>query len=463
MNVMSGLRSLRVPRQWAEPSPSRWELAAESIALKIRWIGLLVGYCLANASGRDQGHATALNALLTLGLIYTAIDTYYTLRGLLLNLARHPFLIALLESFFIGLLCLFDTGLDSPFRYYYLLSLVVGAIRYPLSVPYVTCLFHAGSFFLLFTWLPAQQRDVATLVLMVTIMIWVAWATSALALLLKQAGAELHLLNFELQNQQRELEARIAERTRELEESQARLIHQEKQATFGLLAAGIAHEVGNPLTVISGIVQMLQRQNKEPLTQDRLRLISGQLDRIQNILRELIDYSRPESREKDWIVIDDLIHEAIHLAKYYKRLGGKNISTQLAQPAPRVRAARNPMIQVLLNLILNAIDATEQGGHVTVRTEVDERRLIIKVIDDGHPLPRAVQDKLFQPYQTSKPHGTGLGLFISHRLIQEQGGWVEYQAEPAAPGKAFVVYLPLPKDPHGEPRNHVVVPQLSRS
>ncbi len=453
----------QAPSRLTETTSSRWELAAESIALKMRWIGLAVGYWLCNAAGREPANPAWLNILLTLGLLYASVDGYFTWQGQLFTLARRPNLIALLESIFIGLLCLFDTGLESPFRYYYLLSLVVSAIRYPLSVPYITCLFHAGSYSLLYLGLPSVQQHAASFVSMLVIMAWVAWAASALALLLKQAGIELHHLNQELQKQQQELEKRIQERTRELQESQARLLHQEKQATFGLLAAGIAHEVGNPLTVISGIVQMLQRQNKDAVTQDKLRLMHTQLDRIQKILRELIDFSRPDNSEKEWLFIDDVIHEAIHLAKYYKRLGGKNIATELTAPTPRVWAARNPIIQAMLNLILNAIDATEQGGQISVQTELKEQLLTIKIMDNGQPLPASVLDHLFQPYQTGKPHGTGLGLYITHRLIHEQGGWVEYQCTNDSSEKAFVLYLPISKEPMSESKPHVAIHQLTQN
>src|SRR5437867_12743476 len=124
---------------------------------------------------------------------------------------------------------------------------------------------------------------------------WVTWASAAMAMLLKQVGEHLGHLNTALQENQAQLEGHIAERTRELHEAQAHVLHQEKMAAFGLLAAGIAHEVGNPLTSISSLVQMLQRRQAEPYTQERLGLINGQLQRIQTTLRELVNFSRPAS------------------------------------------------------------------------------------------------------------------------------------------------------------------------
>ena len=127
---------------------------------------------------------------------------------------------------------------------------------------------------------------------------WVTWASNAMALLLKRVGDHLGQLNAALQENQAELEARIAERTRELQEAQAHVLHQEKMAAFGLLAAGIAHEVGNPLTSISSLVQMLQRRDATTYTLEKLGLVNGQLQRIQTTLRELIKFSRPASTER---------------------------------------------------------------------------------------------------------------------------------------------------------------------
>src|SRR3954452_18740559 len=122
---------------------------------------------------------------------------------------------------------------------------------------------------------------------------WVTWAGDAMALLLKRVGEHLGRLNTALQENQAQLEARIAERTRELQETQAHVLHQEKMAAFGLLAAGIAHEVANPLTSISSLVQLLQRRDCDDYTRDKLALVLGQLPRIQTILRDLVNFSRP--------------------------------------------------------------------------------------------------------------------------------------------------------------------------
>src|SRR5260370_9162428 len=128
-------------------------------------------------------------------------------------------------------------------------------------------------------------------------------------MLLKRSGQQMQRLNLALQENQTLLEARIAERTRELQEAQAHLLHQEKMAAFGLLAAGIAHEVGNPLTSISSLVQMLQRRDADAYTQEKLALVSGQLQRIQLTLRELINFSRPASSARTRVSLPEILAE----------------------------------------------------------------------------------------------------------------------------------------------------------
>src|SRR5262245_60112997 len=143
----------------SEPAISRWELAAEAIALKIHWLGLFIGYGFANAPSRQPGDLVALNAILTLGLVYACLDTVYYLKGRIFILAKSPLLLSMFEALFITLLCKFDTELHSPFLYYYLLSLLVCALRYPVLVPYATCLLHCIAYLALYLSLPESSQD----------------------------------------------------------------------------------------------------------------------------------------------------------------------------------------------------------------------------------------------------------------------------------------------------------------
>jgi signal transduction histidine kinase len=422
---------------------SRWELAAENIALKIRWFGILFGYLLVNLG--DVGtHRDILNAILVLGVGYAICDTAYRLRGRIF-LRDWPLVISAMEALFIALLCYYHQGLQSAFRYYYILSLICCAIRHTTRVTYVTWALHSLSYLTLFLVLPASEREVSPLILTLVIIGWVTWASSALASLLKRVGDHLSELNRQLEDHRAQLEARIAERTRELQEAQAHVLHQEKMAAFGLLAAGIAHEVGNPLTSISSLIQLLQRRDPDAYTRERLALISGQLDRIQTTLRELVNFSRPASTARSRVSIAEVVQEALNIAKYYKRPRGRHIDTNVPDDLPAVMGVRDQLVQVFLNLILNAIDATDTGGKIVVRAERESDNLVIEVADDGVGISAEHLLRLFQPYFTTKKHGTGLGLFVTKKLIVDHGGDIAVTSEPGK-GTRFRLWLPKAAD-----------------
>jgi signal transduction histidine kinase len=282
-----------------------------------------------------------------------------------------------------------------------------------------------------------------------------------MSLLLKRVGDYLGRLNAALRAHQQELEERIAERTRELQESQAHVLHQEKMAAFGLLAAGIAHEVGNPLTSISSMVQMLQRRDQDAYTQNKLALVSGQLQRIRTTLRELIEFSRPASGARGRVALGDVLDEALNIAKYYKRTRGRIASPQLPPDLPPLDGVRDQLVQVFLNLVLNAIDATESvrgAGPVALgagregRIDLEVARVpggvVVTVRDNGSGIEAPDAARLFQPYFTTKKHGTGLGLFVTRKLVTDHGGAVAFESAPGR-GTAFHVRLPLGAAPDG--------------
>jgi two-component system NtrC family sensor kinase len=424
---------------------SHWERDAALIAIKIRWFGLIVGYILANTptGGRTPDSSLLLNILLSFGLAYACIDTYCFFRREVFFLSRFPLIVSSLETIFITLLCRYDVGLNSPFRYYYLLSLLVCAIRYPILVPYLSCMLHCASYTLLFLVMPADKQDLSSLVLNIGVLAWVTWAASTLASQLHQSSQQLQDLNQKLQEQQAHLEERIGERTRELQEAQAHLIHQEKMAAFGLLAAGIAHEVGNPLTSISSLVQMAQKHVDNSYVQEKLSLVGGQLDRISGTLRELVNFSRPASVEKVWTDLADVAREALSIAKYYKSNRGKTVALQFSEPLPHLLASRDQLTQAILNLVLNAIDATEKGGRITISGLRKDQEIVLEIQDDGHGIHPQDAQRLFQPYFTTKPHGTGLGLFMTRRLVEQHGGSVTFSSLPGQ-GTTFRLHFPSP-------------------
>ena len=400
------------------PDPIDWELAAQAITVRIRWFGICVGYALVYFSA--GGNQPVLYAILALGAFYALLDTYFSSWRREVFLSNWPLFTSLMEAVFIGLLCFFETGAQSPFRFYYFLSLLVCAIRYRPVVTWATLGLHMASYLTVaFSQSAAEGRENSVVVLSLVLLGWTTWASTSLSGLLKGASVRLTDLNHKLQEQQTLLEKRILERTQQLQESQAMLIQQEKQAAFGLLAAGIAHEVGNPLAAISSLVQLLNRREIDDHTRERLQMVDDQLRRIQRTLRELVDFSRPASNQPTVCDVQAAMDAALNIAKYYKRKKGKRIVTAYAAGIPPIHIVRDQLVQVVLNLVLNALDATEEGGTIELKSMILRGGLRIEVRDNGHGISAAHQQRIFQPYFTTKETGTGLGLFVCRHIVEK--------------------------------------------
>jgi two-component system NtrC family sensor kinase len=427
---------------------SRWELAAESVVVKLRWFGVVMGYILVQT--RTGLHDPwAVRAFLALGAGYAALDLAFWWMGEVI-LKRWPLFVSLMESVFIALLCYHDTGLNSPFRWYYLLSLICCSIRYRAVVAWWTVAFHTLSLLSLSLVLGGGSVWESSLPLTVTIMAWVTWASSSLAGSLHEAGRELEHLNTELAMSRGNLERRVEERTEALRASQARVIQQEKMAAFGLLAAGIAHEVGNPLAALSSLVQILKRRGPDPYTAEKLDLAARQLQRIERTIRELIDFSRPASAAVSRVRVNEVVDEALGIAKYYQRTKQRTITTAEHATLPAVVGVRDYLTQVVLNLVLNAIDATDDQGHIHLAARVEGGFLVLAVEDNGRGISIADRCRLFQPFFTTKAHGTGLGLFVSRQIVEDHAGTLSFRSEPGE-GSTFFIRLPAERSRSDEP------------
>ena len=422
-----------------------WQLATESIVVRIRWFGIIMGYILVEMRHQDLYNPLALRAILALGAIYALLDTFFHRRGKVF-LVEVPLFVSSMEALFIGLLCYFDTGLDSPFRWYYFLSSICCAIRYQPLIAWLTLLLHGLSLITLFSVLSPERRGDGQTSVQLTIIVlaWATWAVSALANLLKATGRRLELANMALEHHGAKLEERIEEHVAALQASQARLIHQEKIAAFGLLSAGIAHEVGNPLAALSSLIQMLRRRQPDDYTDSKLGLAETQLVRIQRIIRDLVDFSRPASEQRTRFKLEEAIEDALGIAKYYHRTKERLIQTEIIGCLPPVEAPKDHVAQVILNIVLNAIDATAKNGVILLKARHDpaSQSVLLEVIDDGCGIPVAMQSRVFQPYFTTKARGTGLGLFISRQMAESMLGELTFQTNPGK-GTTFALRLPV--------------------
>jgi signal transduction histidine kinase len=276
---------------------------------------------------------------------------------------------------------------------------------------------------------------------MAVILFWTTWASSSLAGVLRATGSRLAETNRDLERSRAELERRVADRTDALRAAQARVIHQEKMAAFGLLAAGIAHEVGNPLAALSSLLQMLRRRDPDGYTAGKLDLADRQLTRIQRTIRELIDFSRPASTVVGRVRLSDAVEEALGIAKYYHRTKDRAIAVDVPSDLAPVVGLRDHVTQVVLNLVMNAVDATGKGGEIRVVGRSAPGRVELAVEDDGRGIDPVEHGRVFQPYFTTKPRGTGLGLYVCRKIVEEQGGTIGFSSSPGT-GTTFTVSLP---------------------
>ncbi len=232
----------------------------------------------------------------------------------------------------------------------------------------------------------------------------------------------------------------------DLQRARRDLVFAEKMATVGRLAAGVAHEVGNPLASLIGFVELLQVDRE--LADDLLPRMRHELDRIHRIIRDLLDYARQgrvEERPPEAVSVAAIAEAAAKLVLVQRRFVGVAVEVDLPDGAPRVRADARRLQQVLLNLLVNAAEAMEGRGRVVVRLDEAEREgeLGIAVDDDGPGIPPETIGQIFEPFFTTKGtgEGTGLGLSVSLGLVREMGGSLKYLALPGG-GSRFIVSLP---------------------
>ena len=269
-----------------------------------------------------------------------------------------------------------------------------------------------------------------------------------LALAFSEMAAQLRAERLALEQRLRDLE----KTTVELRATQQQLVHGEKLATVGRLAAGVAHEIGNPLSAILGLVELLRGESLGPAEQkELLDRIQAETRRIHGIIRDLLDFSRRGVESDELEMTSDLrrvIDDAVNLVQPLKELRAVTLQVDCPQKLPRVIGPQQRLTQVLLNLLLNAADSLQgqgQGqGRIRVEAAPGEQNgyLTLSVSDDGPGIDEKILDALFEPFTTTKPpgKGTGLGLAISHTLIESLGGTLT-ASNPQGGGARFEMRL----------------------
>ncbi|MBX6333600.1 MAG: PAS domain S-box protein, partial [Gemmatimonadaceae bacterium] len=227
-------------------------------------------------------------------------------------------------------------------------------------------------------------------------------------------------------------------------EMRARLAETERLAAVGELVAGVAHEVNNPLCTISAFAQILQRDSE--LTADQreaVEVICSETMRASQVLRDLLTFARRSESESETIQLNDLVERTLRLRAYEMGSLGIGCEQALAADLPLVKGDPRQLQQVVLNLVMNAIQAMEPmgGGALRVATHAERDRVVLEVTDQGPGIPPEARAHVFEPFFTTKRDGTGLGLSVSYGIVAAHGGMISI-ARTGPEGTTFRVSLP---------------------
>lgn len=261
---------------------------------------------------------------------------------------------------------------------------------------------------------------------------------------------ELKVARERLENWAKELEEEVRKKTEEIRRGQEQMIHTEKLASLGRMAAGVAHELNSPLTgIVTFAHLMLQRippENK--MNREDLEVIIEQAERCSKIIKGLLGFSRALPAEKSDIRINDTIRHVIDMVKNQAKFHNIKIITNLSPDLPEIKGDASQLQQVYMNLLINAADAMNDRGEIRIATRMIKKDGVdyieIEFTDNGPGIPEEYMGRLFEPFFTTKPvgKGTGLGLSVSHGIVRKHGGHIIVKSK-VGEGTTFLIRLPV--------------------
>jgi len=225
----------------------------------------------------------------------------------------------------------------------------------------------------------------------------------------------------------------------------------ERMSAVGNMAAALAHEIGTPLGVISNNAEylLLDLEDDDPRRED-LEVMLREAERIGGLVRDLLEFARPEKPEMEELLLQDVLERVERLVRHTARKQNTEFELAIAKNLPMVQGDANQLEQVVLNLSMNALQAIKQDerqqGRIELRLDALEDGVELTVIDDGPGIPEEAMETIFHPFYTTKPNGTGLGLAVCKRIVEEHRGHLT-AARTKSGGAAFMVWLPAHVSP----------------
>jgi signal transduction histidine kinase len=241
----------------------------------------------------------------------------------------------------------------------------------------------------------------------------------------------------------------LKERDVELKKAYQQVIHSEKMAAFGQIGAGITHEIKNPLAGIIGQAMLAMRKldDESPIAKN-IKLIKSETERCLDIVKNLLTFTRQEKAVFEPVDVNHVVETTIRLIAHQLAIRGIDLEQEISEVPGKIHGNGNQLEQVLLNIIINAHDAMDDGGKLKIETGViDDDKVRISIADNGPGIPEEVRAKIFEPFFTTKEagKGTGLGLSVSYGIIKEHNGIIEVHSE-IGKGTTFLITLPLKSD-----------------
>jgi two-component system NtrC family sensor kinase len=235
----------------------------------------------------------------------------------------------------------------------------------------------------------------------------------------------------------------------EQKENEFRLIMTERLAALGQMAAGIGHELNNPLATVSlsaeALLQRLNKGNFDPaLFENYLKIIKEEMTRCESAIKSMLSYVKGKGNENGLVDIPTVLDRTVEMVSFLGRMRGVEVLRSYQEGMPLVPGNESELRQVLLTLIGNALDAMEERGKLTLETGIDGDKALIKISDTGPGIPPDLFGKIFEPFFTTKSEkgGTGLGLSIAVKIIKKYNGQIEVTSEEGK-GASFKIVLPL--------------------
>ena len=264
---------------------------------------------------------------------------------------------------------------------------------------------------------------------------------------------------------------RLMQRERELKQSQETLRRADRLSSLGLLTAGLAHEIRNPLVAIRTFTQLLPERYDDPEFREGFQgLALKEVDRICGLITDLLTFARPSKPNVAPENVNDVVDNIARILETQAKEKGVEISRQFGADLPKAWIDREQMKQVFMNLILNAIQAMPGAGKITLLSRAVERNGVqpagefvqVEVRDDGIGIPEENLHHIFDPFFTSKDEGSGLGLAVSHQIVQEHGGFVTVEST-VGKGTSFFIHVPVGKPIRPAANGHAQVNEANLS